>query len=61
MGLEKSNEEKIKEVVKRLDGEKDYYAIEWPLVSRDWTFDIYLKETLKYYMPWIVDPGKTTV
>jgi hypothetical protein len=33
--------------------QRDYYAIEWPVVSRQWTFGTYIHEVLAHYMPWI--------
>lgn len=33
--------------------QRDYYAIEWPLVTRQWTFGTYVQEVLAHYMPWI--------
>lgn len=33
--------------------QKDYYAIEWPIVTRQWTFGTYVQEVLAHYMPWI--------
>jgi hypothetical protein len=33
--------------------QKDYYAIEWPIVSRQWTFGTYVQEVLAHYMPWV--------
>jgi len=33
--------------------QRDYYAIEWPLLSRQWTFGTYKHEVLAHYMPWI--------
>lgn len=32
---------------------RDYYAIEWPVVTREWTFGTYIHEVLAHYMPWI--------
>ena len=33
--------------------QRDYYSIEWPLVSRNWQFGTYVHETLAHYVPWI--------
>ena len=33
--------------------QRDYYAIEWPIVTRQWTFGTYIHEVLAHYMPWI--------
>src|SRR5271157_1788456 len=33
--------------------QRDYYAIEWPVVTRQWTFGTYIHEVLAHYMPWI--------
>jgi len=33
--------------------QRDYYSIEWPVVSRTWTFGTYIHEVLAHYMPWI--------
>lgn len=32
--------------------QRDYYGIEWPLVSRAWTFGTYVHEVLAHYIPW---------
>jgi len=32
--------------------QRDYYGIEWPLVSRAWTFGTYVHECLAHYIPW---------
>ena len=32
---------------------RDYYAIEWPIVTREWTYGTYIQEVLAHYMPWI--------
>lgn len=32
---------------------RDYYAIEWPIVTREWTYGTYIHEVLAHYMPWI--------
>jgi hypothetical protein len=33
--------------------QRDYYSIEWPVVSRQWTFGTYVHEVLAHYAPWI--------
>jgi hypothetical protein len=33
--------------------QRDYYSIEWPIVTRMWTFGTYVHEVLAHYMPWI--------
>ena len=33
--------------------QRDYYAIEWPVITREWTFGTYVHEVLAHYMPWI--------
>jgi hypothetical protein len=33
--------------------QRDYYAIEWPIVTREWTYGTYVQEVLAHYMPWI--------
>jgi len=33
--------------------QRDYYAIEWPVTTRQWTFGTYIHEVLAHYMPWI--------
>ena len=33
--------------------QRDYYAIEWPVVTRQWTFGTYVHEVLAHYVPWI--------
>ena len=33
--------------------QRDYYAIEWPVTTRTWTFGTYIHEVLAHYMPWI--------
>jgi hypothetical protein len=33
--------------------QRDYYSIEWPTVTRQWTFGTYVHEVLAHYMPWI--------
>lgn len=31
--------------------QRDYYAIEWPVVGRQWTFGTYIHEVLAHYIP----------
>lgn len=33
--------------------QRDYYSIEWPLVTRQWTFGTYCHEVLAHNVPWI--------
>jgi len=33
--------------------QRDYYAIEWPVVTREWTYGTYIHEVLAHYLPWI--------
>lgn len=33
--------------------QRDYYSIEWPIVTREWTYGTYIHEVLAHYMPWI--------
>lgn len=33
--------------------QRDYYAIEWPVVSRSWTWGTYVHELIQHYMPWL--------
>lgn len=33
--------------------QRDYYAIEWPVVTRQWTFGTYIHQVLAHYYPWI--------
>jgi len=33
--------------------QRDYYAIEWPVTSRDWTFGTYVQYVLAHRLPWI--------
>jgi hypothetical protein len=33
--------------------QRDYYAIEWPIVTRQWTFGTYVQEVLAHYLPWV--------
>lgn len=33
--------------------QREYYSIEWPTVTRQWTFGTYIHEVLAHYMPWI--------
>lgn len=50
----KTNEEKIEEVIKKLDRpENDYYSIEWPHISQQFMFGSYIHEILEYYQPWL--------
>jgi hypothetical protein len=39
--------------VRQILTQRDYYAIEWPVVSRNWTFGTYVQEVLAHYMPWV--------
>ena len=32
---------------------RDYYAIEWPIVTREWTYGTYIHEVLAHYLPWV--------
>lgn len=32
---------------------RDYYSIEWPVVTRQWTFGTYVDELIQHYMPWL--------
>lgn len=32
---------------------RDYYAIEWPVVTREWTYGTYIHEVLAHFMPWV--------
>lgn len=32
--------------------QRDYYGIEWPIVSRAWSFGTYVHEVLAHYIPW---------
>ena len=32
--------------------QRDYYSIEWPTVTRQWTFGTYVHEVLAHFMPW---------
>lgn len=32
---------------------RDYYSIEWPVVTRQWVFGTYVDELLQHYMPWL--------
>ena len=34
--------------------QRDYYSIEWPMVTRSWQFGTYLHEVLALEMPWIL-------
>ena len=38
--------------VRSLLVQRDYYGIEWPLVSRNWTFGTYAHEFLAHNLPW---------
>jgi hypothetical protein len=33
--------------------QRDYYSIEWPVTSRDWTFGTYVQYVLAHRLPWI--------
>ncbi len=33
--------------------QRDYYSIEWPLVTRQWTFGTYCHEVLAHNFPWL--------
>lgn len=33
--------------------QRDYYSIEWPIVTREWTYGTYVHEVLAHYMPWV--------
>jgi hypothetical protein len=33
--------------------QREYYSIEWPLVTRQWTFGTYVHEVLAHTLPWI--------
>lgn len=33
--------------------QRDYYSIEWPIITREWTYGTYVHEVLAHYMPWI--------
>lgn len=33
--------------------QRDYYSIEWPIVTREWTYGTYIHEVLAHYMPWL--------
>lgn len=52
--MEKSLEQKLKEVEDMLDyGPKhDYYSITWPVASRAWEFGTYIKEEIKHHIPY---------
>jgi hypothetical protein len=47
MNENKSDEEKIQEVDDILGSYQDYYAIEWPLVTREWSYGKYINAVLK--------------
>ena len=33
--------------------QRDYYSIEWPIITRNWTFGTYVHEVLAHHYPWI--------
>jgi len=33
--------------------QRDYYSIEWPIITREWTYGTYVHEVLAHYVPWI--------
>jgi hypothetical protein len=33
--------------------QRDYYAIEWPIITREWTYGTYIHEVLAHYLPWV--------
>lgn len=33
--------------------QRDYYSIEWPIVTRQWTFGTYVHQVLAHHVPWI--------
>lgn len=33
--------------------QRDYYSIEWPVITREWTYGTYVHEVLAHYMPWV--------
>lgn len=33
--------------------QRDYYSIEWPIVTREWTYGTYVHEVLAHYLPWV--------
>lgn len=39
--------------VRQFMTQRDYYAIEWPVITREWTYGTYIHEVLAHYMPWI--------
>lgn len=39
--------------VRGLLTQRDYYAIEWPVVSRSWQWGTYVHECLQHYAPWL--------
>ncbi len=43
---------RVKNVIEMLV-QRDYYAIEWPLVSRQWTFGTYAHQVIRHNYPWI--------
>ena len=32
--------------------QRDYYSIEWPITTREWTFGTYAHQTLQHHIPW---------
>jgi hypothetical protein len=39
--------------VRQFFTQRDYYAIEWPVTTRQWTFGTYIHEVLAHFVPWI--------
>ena len=39
--------------VRGMETRRDYYSIEWPVTSRQWSFGTYVDEVLVHYLPWI--------
>jgi hypothetical protein len=33
--------------------QRDYYAIEWPVTARAWSFGTYAHQTLQHHIPWL--------
>jgi hypothetical protein len=33
--------------------QREYYSIEWPIVTRQWSFGTYVHEVLAHMLPWI--------
>jgi hypothetical protein len=33
--------------------QRDYYSIEWPITTREWTFGTYAHQTLQHHVPWL--------